>query len=347
MARKTHRGLIAAGAVVMIAAIAAAAFIAPRRGAEPIPPAELKTRYATPESRFVEVAGVTVHYRDEGTGPALLLVHGSYGNLHSFDGMLPLLRERYRVIRFDQAPGGLSGTVPDGFNLTPEAFTRAFLEKIGVDRVAVLGNSSGGIFAYRYAATYPEDVYGLVLTNVPPSAPVDNAAARRRRDWYSRLSSTVCEWFSGPQSRTCWRDFLYALFVRDEQVTEDLVTQYFEMNRKVEARRFTTMTAIMREDDKVIDFLARVRAPTLLLWGTHSPVLPPPTMQILQSRLTGTRVETQVLQNVGHYPPLEAPREVAEATDEFLRRVLAEVGAAPTGGATNMPTATSLPAASP
>jgi pimeloyl-ACP methyl ester carboxylesterase len=129
----------------------------------------------------------------------------------------------------------------------------------------------------------------VVLSNVPPSAPVDNAGAARRQPWLTQLSSLTCAKFSRPWSKTCWRDFLESLFVRRELVTDELVTRYYDLNRRPEASQFTTMTAIMREDAKVIDFLGRVRAPTLLIWGTDSKVLPPPTGELLAQRLTATR----------------------------------------------------------
>jgi 3-oxoadipate enol-lactonase len=68
----------------------------------------------------------------------------------------------------------------------------------------------------------------------------------------------------------------------------------------------------------VRDFLARVRAPTLLIWGDLGNVLPPPTAATLAGRLTGTTVRTEFLERVAHYPPMDAPDEVAELVDQFL-----------------------------
>ncbi len=329
MPRNARRlGSFLAVALVLLAATAAV-YIGARRAAPPATLEELRQRYGTPQSKYVDVAGVSVHYRDEGSGPALVLMHGSFGSLHMFDDLVPRLADRYRVIRFDQAPGGLSGPVPAGFTMTPEQFTHEFLAKLGVGPVAVLGTSSGGIYAYRYAASYPQDVTAVVLTNVPPSAPVDNAGAARRQPWLTQLSSLTCAKFAKPWSKTCWHDFLESMFVRRERVTDELVTRYYDLNRRPEASQFTTMTAIMREDDKVIDFLGRITAPTLLVWGTDSKVLPPPTGQLMFDRLTGTKPELKVVQRVAHYPPLEAPREIADLVGPFLASALAARSAAP------------------
>lgn len=184
------------GLALVAAIVATLSDIAPRRNAPPITLDQLRQQYQTPASKYVEVAGVQVHYQDEGSGPVLLAFHGSFGALQTYDGVAAKLRDRYRIIRFDQPPTGLSGPVPPGFDLTPEAFVHEFLGKLGVGPVAVIGNSSGGIFAYRFAASYPQDVNAVVLVNTPPSAPVDNAGALARQPWIEQLSVKTCAKFA-------------------------------------------------------------------------------------------------------------------------------------------------------
>ena len=319
---RARQALLAIAALGVAVTIAATLYVAPRRDATPITLDALRQQYASPESKYVDVAGVEVHYRDEGRGPVLLAFHGSFGALQTYDGVAAKLRDRYRVIRFDQPPTGLSGPVPEGFALTPEAFVREFLAKIGVGKVAVIGNSSGGIFAYRYAASFPEDVTAVILVNTPPSAPVDNAAALARQSWLEQLSVKTCARFARRRSLTCWRDFLESMYVRKEGVTDALVQQYYDYNRQPGAGQMTSIAAIMRVDAEVTGYLSRITAPTLVLWGTHSPVLPPGTASILTTRLTSTQPELEVLERVAHYPPLEAPDEVAAAAGEFLDRVV-------------------------
>jgi pimeloyl-ACP methyl ester carboxylesterase len=222
------------------------------------------------------------------------------------------------VIRFDQAPAGLSGPVPEGFTLTPEAFTHALLQRLGVGKVALLGTSSGGIYAYRYAATYPDDVTAVVLASVPPSAPVDNAGAQRRLPWLTRMSMQLCQKRARPWSRTCWQDFLGHTLARAEHAGAARIDQYYDMNRRPDSQTMNSMTAIMRDDALVRGFLGRVRAPVLLVWGDRGNVLPPATASILARRLTGTTVRTERLERVAHYPPMDAPDEVAALVDSFL-----------------------------
>lgn len=306
--------------LVAIAAVALAVggqFFAARRGAPPITFAEVQAKYGE-QSRQIEVAGVNVNYRDEGRGPTLVLLHGSFGSLRMFDDMVTQLGDRFRIVRYDQPPSGLSGPVPADFSLTSEAFLSQLLDGLGIGSAALLGTSSGGIIGYRFAATYPERVNALILSNIPPSAPVDNAGARARLPLRLRWSMGACIKYARPFSKTCWRDFLISYFERQRRVTDALVTEYYDLNRRPGASEFTSMTAIMRDDDKVKGFLAAVKAPTLLIWGMRDPVLPPATADLLAARLTSTTVEIEELDDVSHYPPLEAPTEVAELTAQFL-----------------------------
>jgi pimeloyl-ACP methyl ester carboxylesterase len=315
MKSPTLRGVLL---LVLIGTLAAAGiYFAARRSAPPASFEQVLQRYGA-GTQVARIHGVDVRYRDEGQGPALVLLHGSFGSLRMFDDMLPQLAPRYRVIRYDQPPSGLSGPVPPDFALTSEAFLAGLLDHLGISDAALLGTSSGGIIAYRFAAAYPERTRALILSNVPPSAPVDNAGAKKRLSLWLQASITACMRFARPWSQTCWRDFLESNFERRERVTDALVEEYFDLNRRTGAAQFTSMTAIMRRDDEVLKLLAAVRAPTLLIWGTLDPVLPLATAELLSRRLTGTRAGTVLLDDVSHYPPLEAPDEVAAATLAFL-----------------------------
>jgi pimeloyl-ACP methyl ester carboxylesterase len=321
MNRARKLTLWAALGLVVLAMLAVVQYFAARRSAPSIDMAELLPRYGAGAQR-ITIDGVQVHYRDEGSGPVLVLLHGSFGSLRMFDGMVTELGTNFRIIRYDQPPSGLSGPVPKDFKLTSEQFLAGLLDRLGVESAALLGTSSGGIIAYRFAAAYPERVNALVLSNVPPSAPVDNAGARARLPKTLQWSIGTCMRLGRPWSKTCWRDFLVSNFWRQDGVTDELVTEYYDLNRRPGIGEFTTMTAIMRKDDEVRRLLAAVKAPSLLIWGTKDPVLPRVTADVLAARLTSTTVQTKLLDDVSHYPPLEAPKEVSAATLAFLDPIL-------------------------
>src|SRR5438477_5243895 len=88
----------------------AAAFAAKIRG--DLPREALVARWGAPPSRFVPVDGMQVHYRDEGSGPTVVLLHGTSSSLHTWEGWASRLRQSYRVVRFDLPAFALTGPSP-------------------------------------------------------------------------------------------------------------------------------------------------------------------------------------------------------------------------------------------
>ncbi|WLW57664.1 alpha/beta fold hydrolase [Streptomyces sp. YU58] len=120
-----------------------------------------------PDSRFVVVGGLRIHYKRAGGGPALVLLHGSASSLQHFDRAADLLSESFDVIRPDLPGFGLTGPRADrDYRIPAYAATVAdFLEALGVPRYAVAGNSLGGNIAWNLALDHPERLTGLVLVN--------------------------------------------------------------------------------------------------------------------------------------------------------------------------------------
>ncbi len=79
-----------------------------------LPTAWLERRYGKPESRFIDVDGIRIHYTDEGNqaGPVLVLLHGVLASLHTWDGWVKALGAHYRIIRLDIPGFGLSSRLP-------------------------------------------------------------------------------------------------------------------------------------------------------------------------------------------------------------------------------------------
>ncbi|WNM33595.1 alpha/beta hydrolase [Streptomyces sp. Li-HN-5-11] len=120
-----------------------------------------------PDSRFVAVDGLRIHYKRAGRGPALVLLHGSASSLQHFDRVAGLLEESFDVIRPDLPGFGLTGPRKDRDYRIPTyaATVAAFLVALGVPRYAVAGNALGGNIAWNLALDHPLRLTGLVLVN--------------------------------------------------------------------------------------------------------------------------------------------------------------------------------------
>ena len=130
---------------------------------------ELKSKYANEKSQYIDVQGMSVHYRIEGnwSAPALVLIHGTAASLHTWDAWVDYLAPHFKIVRFDLPAFGLTGPSP-ARDYSKEAyveFLNNFTQEIGLTSFHLAGNSLGGDIAWNYAATYPEKVDKLVLVD--------------------------------------------------------------------------------------------------------------------------------------------------------------------------------------
>lgn len=290
-------------------------------GADYLTVAQLRAKYADRDGKFVTLKGVEIHYKDEGRGPALLLVHGSQSTLRTWDTMAKRLKSRYRVIRFDVPNMGLSGSVSDEAAATvdPVDIPVALLEKLGVQRVTFVGNSSGGTLGMFLAAQHPEMVERLVLANTPadpvryghmvqPQSFIDAQAEAKR--------------MNGFQSLNFWNEYLSYFSAKPERITAKKRAEYYDFNRRVPEKHPITLIARIGDGVRASELMKQVKAPTLLLWGGADPLLTIPAMNSLEKHLENAQVSTLVMPDVGHYPPLEVPERFTDIVANYLEQVV-------------------------
>ena len=128
---------------------------------------QIEKTYATPDSRFATIDGVKLHYKDQGSGPAVLLIHGSMGDTIDWDGWTDVLSPRYRVIRIDLPGFGLSGEIANGnYSIDRDlSLIDGLMDTLGAEKFAIVGVSYGGPVAFRYAATRTERISALIIMN--------------------------------------------------------------------------------------------------------------------------------------------------------------------------------------
>jgi len=114
----------------------------------------------------MQLDGKKIHYRDEGKGPALVLIHGMGSNLKQWNNYTDMLKDKYRVISMD-TPGGRFGSSEAMF-ARPSTdsiaiFITMMMDELNIDKAHICGSSYGGATAINVAATFPERVEGLIL----------------------------------------------------------------------------------------------------------------------------------------------------------------------------------------
>ena len=131
------------GAAVLAGAGGLALSWAPER-----PVSDLKAQWAPPPSTFLEVAGMSVHLRDEGPRDpvSIVLLHGTSASLHTWNDWARALADARRVIRFD-LPGNGFSPLPSSGPVPTEAGVRLVLDFIDQqirEPAFLIGNSLGG-----------------------------------------------------------------------------------------------------------------------------------------------------------------------------------------------------------
>jgi hypothetical protein len=293
-----------------------AAIEAPAR----LPLAQLRRIYGKPGDRYVTIDGVELRYRDEGAGPVLLLLHGSRSTLNQWDGVTARLKAHYRVIRFDQPPGGLSGPLTKEAIAavgSPEALVAKFLDRLGIAKASVAGVSSGGTMAYYFAATYPQRVEAVILSNTP----ADSVAEAHFEVPQALQTATDRARAVGVEGRAFWSNYLTYLYGEQGRMAPGLVDQYCTLNLRDKEPNPFGLHALTANKERTAEQLASVRAPVLILWGMRDPVLTPPAAVVLSSKLVHAKsVSLVAMDSVGHYPPMESPAAFADLMDAYLKR---------------------------
>ena len=118
-----------------------------------------------PAERTTEIEGLPVRYITGGSGPPLLLVHGVGTSAGEWSWVLPTLARDHLVYAIDLPGFDGSARLPDYSPAFYARFVGAFLDALRVERLAVIGNSLGGLVALHLALSDPERVAALVLSD--------------------------------------------------------------------------------------------------------------------------------------------------------------------------------------
>ena len=284
---------------------------------------ELAADYGGPASRYLELGEVTVHYRDQGAGPVLLLLHGFGSSLHTWDGWVTQLSDAFRLVRLDLPGFGLTGPFAHGTNHVGARVPRdyraeryvelldAFLDQLGVDSCSIAGNSMGGLFAWRYALHDPGRVDKLVLIDaagypdMPGGSTVKVAELPVVKDLMTSLTP-----------RFLFARALREAYADDSKITDDLVDRHFRLALRAGNRRALVDRLAVAGVDLQAERIPEIRTPVLILWGEDDIWIPLRFGRRFHEDLP--RSTLKIYPGVGHVPMEEAPEITARDARAFL-----------------------------
>ena len=279
-----------------------------------IPVEKLKPKYANEQSHFIVIDGLTVHYRDEGQGFPLVLLHASPSSLQSFDGLAAELSRKYRVIRLDLPGYGLTGPNPTGdYSLQwYMRFLGSFLNAVHVDFCYMAGNSFGGRLACEYAYQKTGTVKKLVLI-ASSGYPLNEEGVLAMKMARNSLLRPIVRYVT-PR-------FFVAMNLKEVYANQNIpaatVDRYYELMLRTGNRdTFIAMSNGEPEDNS--GHIKTLKLPTLILWGGSDSIIPPRYAKFFHRDIAGSRVI--IYDGLGHLPQEVAPQKLATDISNFLNR---------------------------
>lgn len=275
----------------------------------------LEARYLAAPGDLVELDGLRLHLRDSGpkAAPAVIMVHGFGGSLHSWEPWAQALSGTHRVIRFDLPGCGLTAPDPSG-NYTDARSMQlliALMDRLGIARASIVGHSIGGRIAWTFAATHPERVAKLVLV-----AP-DGYASPGFEYGQAPAVPLSAELMRFVLPRPLLRLSLEPAYGNPAFLSDDLTTRYHDLMRAPGSR--DALLARMRQTTLVdpVPLLQRIQAPTLLVWGEADAMIPFTNSGDYLKAIPHAMLVS--LPGVGHLPQEEAAEASIAAVRDFLK----------------------------
>jgi len=262
--------------------------------------------YLDDRSRFTWINGVRVHFKREGSGDPLLLLHGSGSSLHTFDAIADDLTPVCEVIRLDLPAFGLTGPRPDrDYRIESYvSFVAEFLDGLGLDAVDVAGNSMGGNIAWNLAVEHPRRVRRLILMNATgyPEKTLPKALRMARNPV---LRPLLRRWAPSGAAEQNLRSSVGSRGQVDDALIERSTAMINQPGNRSAFIDFANTDQADRSGG-----IPGITAPTLVLRGDLI------DGQHFTRDIPGSR--EVVLAGVGHLMPDEAPAEVCAAVRAHL-----------------------------
>lgn len=273
-------------------------------------------------TQTVVLHGHTLSYLDSGEGPAVLFVHGLLGSHENWAHLIDKLDETHRVIVPDLFGHGASAkTVPDFSLAAHAAHLRDLLDRLGIDRVTLVGHSLGGGISLEFCYLFRERVSRLVLV---ASGGLGREVHPVLRSATLPLADYVLPVLASPRVRGGAEALGHVMSRFGIRAHHDIDTawQGFASLSDAESRRafLATTRAVMDPGGQSLsaqELLPELDGlPTLVVWGARDLVIPVAHADRAREMIPGARVE--IFPTAGHFPHLGEPDRFAEVLLDFM-----------------------------
>ena len=269
---------------------------------------------------FIDVGGVRLYYYaagSRGAGEPILLLHGFPTSGHVWSGVVPLLPAGHRVVVLDHIGFGRSDP-PGPAELSIYAHAGrviALMDTLGIREAALVGHHLGGAVAQSAALHWPDRVTRLaLLDSIGFDVTVTGTLALLRA--FLPLARLL-------PARTLLRivgsDLLHRYV--DTERGRHSISQYLRPFESAGGRRLFLRHLAAFSEQETTDLgteLGRLRLPASLMWGANDAFVPPSLARRLRAALPHATLD--IIEDVRHFTPEEAPERVAAVIGDLLHR---------------------------
>ena len=281
--------------------------------------------------RWVDVGGQAVNVIDLGSGPPVVFVHGLSGSWQNWLEQLPVLAEDHRVVALDLPGFGQSPMPPEKISIPGYGrLVEGVLDVLGLDAVALVGNSMGGFIAAEVAIQFPARVERLVLVSA-----AGLSIEFQRNDHVLRVLRRV------ERRLTAWGGWLASrsdTLVRRRRTRRALLAivaahpELLPGPLSAEQLRGSGTPGFVDALDALTDYPIRARlpeiaCPTLIVWGEEDRLVP--VRDAFEFERLIPKARKVIYRDTGHVAMLERPAAFNALLEGFLHEGAGEGGDQP------------------
>jgi pimeloyl-ACP methyl ester carboxylesterase len=279
--------------------------------------------------RFAAVKSGRIAYVEQGDGPVALFVHGVPLNGYHWRHVVDRLRHRRRCIAIDLMGLGYSEIAPaQDVSFTAQTHMIAeVIDALGIARIDLIGNDSGGAVAQIFAAHYPERLTSLVLTNCDvhdgwPPPQVLPLMERARAGTLAAVFAPMAEWPDLARERYARGESvpLFRSYADPSILTDDLIRLYLQpllsSPQRLDAFQRYWLGFDNAQTVAIHGALKALHVPTLILWGLADIFFDKKWAYWLKDTIPGARRVVEI-EDARLFFPEDRPDALASAVLQF------------------------------
>ena len=248
--------------------------------------------------------GRKVHYKDQGQGQPVVLIHGFPVDHNAWNSVGELLKDDFRVIQPDLPGFGGSDLLPGEGSMAAYAdWLAVLLENLQASKAYIVGHSMGGYISLAFAKRHPELVAGLALVGSQVFADTDEARARRANQCLELGTIGISVVMGMAQKLT-------------KMGNHEAEIGGWIQRQDPKAAIFALQAMGSRED--MAGFIAKTQLPTLLIHGDADELVPPAKAEAAAG--LSPSAQLLMIRGVGHSPMIESPEGTAKAIRDWASR---------------------------